>query len=135
MSVGAVDKAVIAKLQTISSSVIPGGVWYAVAPANVADPFVIVQLTSHIDEDYEMRGGAHIEIARYMVKAVAQDTKSTQVAAAEDAIYTALQDQPLTVAGYTHMLCHREERMRELEIDGDLRWQHRAQTFAVWVTS
>lgn len=138
MSVGAIDKAVIAKLQTISSVIIPGGVWYAVAPANTPDPFVIVQLNTHDDEAYEMPAGSaggHIEVARYMVKAVAQDTKNTQVSAAEDAIYLALHDQPLTVPGYTHMLCHREERRRDVEVDGDLRWQHRSQFFAVWVSS
>jgi hypothetical protein len=128
----AVDAALFAKLQGSASltAAAPGGVYQDVAPHGVAEPFVIVNLQAHQDE-YSQSGG-HYEVGRYLVKAVGQGTASAAVAAADAAIFATLQDQALTITGYTHMQCHREERVRFVEIDGSIRWQHRGGIFAVW---
>jgi nitrate/TMAO reductase-like tetraheme cytochrome c subunit len=33
------------------------------------------------------------------------------------------------------MLCHREERIRYVEVDGAVRWQHRGGIYAVWASA
>jgi hypothetical protein len=104
-----------------------------VAPPAVAEPFIIVQMMAH--EDTYGQSGIHIEIGRYLVKAVAKGTSSVSVTAAMQAVHAALQDQPLTVPGYTHMLMHREERMPPyVEVDGPILWQHIGNIYAIWVS-
>jgi hypothetical protein len=128
----AVDTALLAKLQGTAAvtTAAPGGVYQDVAPHGIAQPFVIVSLQAHTDE--YSQGGGHIEIGRYLVKAVGQGTQSATVASAAAAIHAALQNAALTITGYTPMLCHREERVRYVEVDGSQRWQHRGGIYAVW---
>jgi hypothetical protein len=133
--VSAVDVALMSKLQGAAAvtSAAPGGVYQDVAPHGIAEPFVIVTLQAHTD-DYATDGGHH-EVGRYLVKAVGQGTQSAAVASAAAAIHAALQDVTLTIAGYSHMLCHREERIRYVEVDGAVRWQHRGGIYAVWASA
>ena len=131
----AVDTALMSKLQSAPAvtAAAPGGVYPIVAPPGVAEPFIVVQMMAHEDE-YETDNG-HMEIGRYLVKAVGKGSNSVAVSAAEQAIHAALQDQPLTVPGYTHMLCHREERMPpSVDVDGPILWQSRGGIYAVWVS-
>lgn len=131
----AVDLALIAKLQSASAltAAAPGGVYWDVGPDGTSMPVVIVTLMAHTDE-YQTSGG-HFEIGRYLVKAVGTGTQSTAVATAAAAIHATLQDVALTITGYAPMLCHREERIRYIEVDGSLRYQHRGGIYAVWASA
>jgi hypothetical protein len=133
----AVDTAVITKLQGAAAvtAAAPGGVYWDVAPDGVTFPVVILSLQAHDDEySAPLQGGAHIEIGRYMVKAVGPGTNSTQVANAAAAIYAALHKQLLTITGLSHMLCIRESRLRYVEVEGAQRFQHRGGIYAVWAS-
>jgi hypothetical protein len=131
----AVDTALLAKLQGASAltSAAPGGVYQDVAPHGIAEPFVIVSLQAH--EDVDEQGSDGFEIGRYLVKAVGQGTQSASVAVAAQAIHAALQKTTLTIAGMTPMLCHREERVRYVEEDGPVRYQHMGGIYAVWASA
>jgi hypothetical protein len=130
----AVDTAVLAKLQGAAAvtAAAPGGVYFDVAPHGVAEPFVIVSLQAHTDE-YQT-GGGHFEIGRYWIRAVGQGTQSAAVYAAASAIHATLQNAALTITGHSHMLCHREERLRMVEVDGAVKWQHLGGIYAVWAS-
>lgn len=128
----AVDTALVAKLQGSAAvtSAAPGGIYQDVAPHGVAEPFVIVTLQAHTDE-YSTSNG-HLEVGRYLVKAVGQGEHSLAVATAAAAIHAALQNQAISATGYTSMECHREERIRYVEVDGAVRYQHRGGIYAIW---
>jgi hypothetical protein len=130
----AVDTALMSKLQSAGavSTTAPGGVYQMIAPPGVVEPFVIVQLMAH--EDTYAQNGGHIEVGRYLVKAVGKGSLAVAVSAAAQAIYITLQDQPLTIPGYAHMLIHREERIRYVEVDGPILWQHGGGIYAVWAS-
>jgi hypothetical protein len=132
--VSAVDVALITRLQGAPAvtAAAPGGVYWDVAPDGVPLPVVILNLQAHSDE-YSMAGGLH-EIGRYLVKAVGTGTNSSAVAAASDAIHATLQGQQFTVSGYSLMTCHREERVRYVEVDGATRYQHRGGIYALWAS-
>jgi hypothetical protein len=136
--VSAVDVALMSKLQGAAAvtSAAPGGVYQDVAPHGIAEPFVIVTLQAHTDV-YENSNSPlpAFEIGRYLVKAVGQGAQSAAVASAAAAIHAALQDATLTITGYSQMVCHREERIRYVEVDGAVRWQHRGGIYAVWASA
>jgi Protein of unknown function (DUF3168) len=130
----AVDAALITTLQGAPAvtSAAPGGVYWDVAPEGTTFPVVIINLQQH-DDAYEMAEG-HSEDGRYLVKAVGIGSNATAVAVAADAIQATLQDQLLFVPGYDLMVCHREERVRFVEVDGATRYQHRGGIYLVGVS-
>ena len=80
-----------------------------------------------------MLGGCAYEDALYLVKVVALGS-GVDVKAAAARIHTLLEDQVLTVSGYTHMVMHRESRIRMTEVDqadASIRWQHRGGRYRV----
>jgi Protein of unknown function (DUF3168) len=64
----------------------------------------------------------------YLVKAVTLDQSRARAGDAAARIDALLEDQPLTITGYTCARIAREERIDETEVDdldASIRWQHR----------
>lgn len=100
------------------------GVYRTVARSG-SKKFVIVDLFTNHDEPM-FNGTAYVE-ALYLVKAVHLSTSATTARQAADRIYDLLQDQPLEVSGFDHMLTARVEQVDTEEVDDenkDIRWQH-----------
>jgi hypothetical protein len=128
-----IDNALVAKLgaDVTLLSYCTNGVYWDEAPPN-ATKFVIVSLIEEADE--AEFGGRAYEDALYLVKAVAISTAGANVQAAAARIDALLEDQTLTVSGYTHMVMHRESRVRITEVDdqdASIRWFHRGGHYRV----
>lgn len=131
-----VDAAIVAALKadTALAALMTDGVFVDVGPGG-AERLVIVSLLAHEDV-YVFEGGAW-EQCTYLVKAVARATSGVDLKAAAARIQAVLQDVPLTITGYSHMLTRRAERIRYTEVaddDRDMRWQHRGGQYEVWVS-
>jgi hypothetical protein len=123
----AIDQAVIGVLlaDPTLSAILPDGVYLDVA-APKAKRFVIVSIVSADDEP--LLGGRGYEDVLYLVKAVVLASTGADIFAAADRIDKLLEDQPLTIPGYTHMVTCREDRIRTTEpddVDDTIRWLHR----------
>lgn len=134
---GNVETALIAKLSgdATLASLMPNGVHIDVAP-NGSTKFVIVSLV--VESDEPMMGGRAYEDATYLIKAVDQSTSPATVKAAAARIDALLDNQPLTVTGYSHMKTRRDERVRYTEVDDqnpDTRWQHSGGRYQVMVSA
>lgn len=131
-----VDAAIVAKLAGDATlmALMTDGVHIDIAPSGKTK-FVIVSLSTHEDE-YVFEGSA-FERSQYIVKAVERSLSGTTVKTAAARIHALLQDQPLTITGYTHSLTRRAERIRYTEVDeldADIRWQHRGGRYDVMVS-
>lgn len=131
----ALDTAILGKLSSDSTlmALAPDGVWSDVA-ASGKTRFVVVSLSTH-EDDYAFDGD--IEKATYIVKAVMLDTNPTNAKTAAARIHTLLQNVPLTVSGFDHLLLRRSERIRYTEVDAlnnDARWQHHGGRYDAWVS-
>jgi hypothetical protein len=130
-----IDAALVAKLAADATltTLMPGGVWIDEGPAGLTQ-FVIVSL---VDEaDAAKFGGRAFEDALFLVEAREKKplSGSGNIKAAAARIDVLLEDQPLTVAGYTHMAMHREARIRLTEvdeIDSSIRWWRRGGHYRV----
>jgi hypothetical protein len=70
----------------------------------------------------------------YLVKAVGLASTGADVKAAAARIEAVLEDVPLTIPGYVHMVTCREARIRYTEVDAvddTIRWQHRGGHYRV----
>jgi hypothetical protein len=128
-----IDAALVAKLlnDTTLAGLMPDGVFFDEAKQG-AQKFVIVSLVDESDEG--KFGGRAFEDALYLVKAVALNSSGGDVKTAAARIDALLEDQALTVSGYTWMTTHREARIRYTEvdeIDRSIRWQHRGGRYRV----
>ena len=133
----AVDAALVAKLSgdATLAGYMTGGVYMDIAPSG-STKFVIVSLI--IEQDEPMFAGRAFEDAVYLIKAVELSTTGTTVNAAAARIDTLLDQQSLTVTGYSHMVTRRQERVRYTDVDDanpDTRWQHRGGQYQVVVSS
>jgi hypothetical protein len=129
----AIDNALIAKLGGDATllGICTNGVYWDEAPHG-STKFVIVSLVDELDEP--VFGGRGYEDALYLVKAVALSTAGANIQAAAARIDALLEDQALTVSGYTHMVMHRESRVRITEVDevdASIRWFHRGGHYRV----
>jgi len=95
--------------------------------------FVIVSLMG--GEDLGVFGRRAIEAAVYLVEARMLSTvPGANIKAAAARIDALLEDQPLTVAGYTWMTMHREEPIGITEVDAldpSLRWFRRGGRYRI----
>lgn len=132
-----IDQALIALLGSDATllSYMQAGVYYDVAPPG-SQNFVIVSLVDTVDE--AVFGGRAYEDSLYLVKAVGLTStiplRTPNMKAAAARIDALLNEQTLTVNGYTHMAMFREGRVRTTEVDdedADLRWQHRGGFYRV----
>jgi len=136
----AIDQALVDRLLSDATlrALGPDGVFWEEAGASMATggnptQFVIVSL---IDEgDAAIFGGRAWEDGLYAVKFVELSSAAVHnVRAGAARIDVLLEDQPLTVAGYTPMTVHREARIRLTEVDdtdASIRWQHRGGHYRV----
>jgi hypothetical protein len=128
-----IDAALLARLNgdTSLTALLPDGTFMDEAPPG-AKRFVIVSL---LDERDEPRfGGRAYEDTLYLIKAVGLSTLYPNMKAAAFRIDELLEDQVLTVTGYTPMALHREERVRLTEVDDvdpTIRWYHRGGRYRV----
>ena len=110
----------------------PNGVYRDQAPPG-ATRFVIVSLLA--GEDLGVFGRRAIEAGVYLVEARMLSTvPGVNVKAAAARIDVLLEDQPLTVAGYTWMTMHREEPIGITEVDAvdaSIRWFRRGGRYRV----
>lgn len=132
----AIDSAVVTRLNADVAlrALLTDGVHFDLAPAN-ATAFGIVSLaTSRIESVF---GGRGYEDQLYLVKAVVRQVggtsgmlqKALQAAARID---TVLEDQPITVSGYTWMTTFRDDVTEESRVrytegdesDASVRWHH-----------
>lgn len=132
-----IDAALVGKLLGDSAlmAIATDGV-YVDEAAPGATKFVIVSLLDEHDE--QIFGGRAWEDALYLVKVVALSTTGANVKGAAARIDALLEDQPLTVAGYSWMTTHREERVRVTEVDEQdaaIRWQHRGGHYRVQMST
>jgi|KBSMisStaDraftv2_1062788.scaffolds.fasta_scaffold00291_5 hypothetical protein len=128
-----IDNAVIGALLADATllALLPDGVYWDVA-APKAKRFVIVSLVTADDEP--VFGSRGYEDVLYLVKAVVLMSTGNDVKTAAHRIDQLLEDQPLTIPGYTHMVTCREARIRYTEVDevdDTIRWQHRGGHYRV----
>lgn len=123
--VAAVDAALVARLAGDAQlqALVPDGVYLGFAASGLTR-FVLVEPITH--DDTEGFRAPLYETFLYAVTARVRLTSGVDVDAAAFRIHTLLQDQVLTVAGYTHMATLRSNRIRYPEPgaqDNDIRWQ------------
>jgi hypothetical protein len=128
-----IDNALITVLlaDATLTGLMPDGVYFDVAKPK-AQRFVIVSLVTADDEP--VLGGRGYEDVLYLVKAVGLVSTGADVKAAAQRIDALLEDQPLTIPGYVHMVTCREARIRYTEVDevdDTIRWQHRGGHYRV----
>jgi hypothetical protein len=143
----AIESAVIGLLAADAAltSLMPGGVWYQLAPPNTQQ-FVIVSMADSADQ--QMFGGRAWESVLYLVKAVefsSLTVPNKNARAAAERIDALLDPQPpappatLTITGYGTMLMQREgRRVRDVETDekdATIQWAHRGAHYRVMVTA
>jgi hypothetical protein len=139
----AIESAVIGLLAADATltSLMPGGVWYQIAPPNTQQ-FVIVSMADSADQ--QMFGGRAWESVLYLVKAVefsSLTVTNKNARAAAERIDALLDPQPpappatLTITGYGTMLLQREgRRVRDVETDekdATIQWAHRGAHYRV----
>ena len=128
-----IDNALIAKLGADATlpALVPNGVYWGEAPPS-STRFVVVSLAD--EEDVPMFGGRAFEDGLYLVKAVMLSTAGGDIKAAAARIDALLDQQPLTVSGYSVTSVRRESRERQTEVDAvdaSLRWFHRGGLYRV----
>jgi hypothetical protein len=128
-----IDNAVIGVLlgDATLMALMPGGVYFGAAPPK-GTAFVIISLVTA--EDEPVFGSRAIEDVLYLIKAVALTSSGADVKAAAHRIDVLLEDQPLVIPGYVHMVTCRESRIRYPEVDevdDTIRWQHRGAQYRV----
>lgn len=113
----------------------PNGVYYDEAPPG-STRFVIVSMVAGFDEP--MFGARAFEQGLYLVKAVMLSTAGGDIKAAAARIDVLLEQQPLTVTGYSVSTMRREEPVRYTEVDEldkSIRWFHRGGRYQVVASS
>jgi hypothetical protein len=129
-----IASALIAKLGSDAEllSLCPNGVYWDEAPPG-STRFVIVAFINAIDRG--VFGKRAIEEGIYLVEARMLSTvQGANIKRAAARIDELLEDQPLTVAGYTWSTMHRVEpvRMTEVdEVDPSIRWNRRGGQYFV----
>jgi hypothetical protein len=128
-----IDNALIAKLGADATllALVPNGIYWGEAPPN-STRFVVVSMATQ--EDAQMFGGRAFEDGLYLVKAVMLSTAGGDIKAAAARIDVLLDQQPLTVSGYTVTMVQRESRERQTEVDvvdASIRWFHRGGMYRV----
>jgi hypothetical protein len=128
-----IDKALVDLLNGDASlnALLPDGTFMDEAPPG-AKRFVIVSVLDA--RDIPRFGGRAYEDTLYLIKAVGLSMLNPNMKAAAFRLDQLLDDQVLTVTGYTPMTLHREERVRLTEvddIDSTIRWYHRGGRYRV----
>ena len=128
-----VDNALIALLGADATllALCPNGVYYDEAPPN-STRFVIVSLADQHDEP--MFRARAFEDGLYLVKAVMLSTSGGDIKSAAARIDALLDQQTMTVSGYSVTTMRRDSRVRITEVDDEdksIRWFHRGGRYQV----
>jgi len=131
----AIDAALLDRLgaDALLKTLAPHGVWFDEAPAG-AIKFVIVSLVDAVDVD--QHGGHAYEDLLYAVeyRELKQAEAQSKARQAAQRIRELLDDQPLTVTGYTWMATYRERPERHTEVDdldASIKWNRRGGQYRV----
>lgn len=121
-----VDLALLGKLSADAQlkTLMPDGCYWDISPSGKTR-IVIVKLMGHDLTD--MFGGEAFEQPLYLVKAVELSTSAANVINAAKRIDQLLNNQALTISGYSLMTLQYQEYIRYAEADStnpDARWQH-----------
>ena len=93
------------------------------APLNENGPYVVFNKQAGVPE-YTF-GGTAVENLVYQVRGVTAGPNMGAAGSIAKQIDVALNDQALTVSGYTHLYCRREGDIAYVETDpGGQRWNH-----------
>ena len=128
-----IDQALLAHLgsDTTLLALVPNGIYYQEAPEG-AKRFVIVSLVDEHDEGtFQQRA---FEDALYMVEARMASTAGGNIQAAAARIDELLEDVPIAAAGFNHMACFRESRLRMTEVDDaepSIKWFRRGGMYRI----
>jgi hypothetical protein len=111
----------------------PNGVFFDTAPSG-STRFVIISLVEAFDVG--QFGGTAYEDLLYAVeyRELKQAAVESTARAAAQRIRELLDDQPLTVTGYTYMTMHREKPERRTEVDdldASIKWNRRGGQYRV----
>lgn len=130
-----IEQAVIQKLgaDATLASLAPGGIWLDVAPETATEPYIIVNLQSHLDT-VAMSDALSFETAFLLVKAIVSGGSAASAQTAADRVQTLLHGTTLTITGGTLMSMTRSGRVRYVEVDGDQRFQHVGALYEVAVS-
>ena len=137
--IDAFDKAIYDKLTgaTALTSLLAGGtanpsVYPAPAPQNANAPYVVYQAASpSVPQRVMGGGGVAYENAVYIVKAVAEGPSAGLAGTIAVQIDAALDNQALTITGYTAMACLREQDIDFPEVEGGITFRHRGGLYRV----
>jgi hypothetical protein len=136
MNPNAIDAALYTKLSggTALTNLLGGtAVYQYLAPEGVDPPYVIYQRMSQVP--INVLAGVAVENAVYMVKGVTAQSGTVagvvNAGSIAGAIDTLLQDQALTISGYTHLHLRRESSIDYVETDNSVRYSHRGATYRV----
>lgn len=116
-------------------SLMPDGVYFDEASPGKTR-FVIVTVVESPDIPMFNRRG--FEDPLYRVTAVELGSSGVNVKAAAARIDVLLEQQALTIPGYSHCMTRRENYVRATEVDdvdATIRWQHRGGEYRVVVTA
>ncbi len=138
-SMNPVAAAIYTKLTgaTALTSLLTGGtaspsVYEILAPEGNDPPYVVFNAQSPSVPRYTLTGVA-FENTVYQVKGVTVDHSAAAAGTIAQQIDAALNDQTLTVTGYTHLLCRRIADIDYPELVAGQRYQHRGGLYRVWV--
>jgi hypothetical protein len=126
VNTNAFETAVYNKLAGASGLVtVLGGtaIYSRLAPQNADPPYVVFQVQSPSVPRWTM-GGTAYENLLYTVRAVTEGPTLAQAGSIDHQINLALNDQSLTISGYTHMVCRRESGVDYTEIVDGKRLNH-----------
>jgi len=136
MNPNAIDSALYTKLVggTALTGLLGGtAIYQYLAPEGTDPPYVIYQRMSQVP--INVLSGVAIEDAVYMVKAVTAQSGTVagvvNAGSIVGAIDTLLQDQALTITGYTHIYLRRESSIDYVENDKGVRYSHRGATYRI----
>lgn len=128
----AIDAAIYSKLTASAAltSLTSGGtanpgVYQWLAPENADPPYVIYNVQSPSVPRRTMGTAVAFEDTVYLVKAVTQEPSAKLAGSILARIDEALNDQPLTIGGYTHLYLRRESGVEFPEVSDGLRYMHR----------
>ncbi len=133
----AIDNALIALLGADATllALCPNGVYWGESPPG-STRFVIVSFVEEHDEP--QFGGRAFEDGMYLVKAVMLSTAGGDIRSAAARIDALLDQQTLTVTGYSVTDMRRDSRVRQTEddeVDASIRWFHRGGVYKVMAST
>ena len=134
-----VDSALYTLLSTSTAltSLLSGGtadpsVYQWLAPEGTDEPYVVFQTQSPSVPVRTLNAIAY-ENALYTAKGVTRGPSARAAGTIADAIETALSTAALSVTGYNHVLCRREQDIDFIEVADGQRYTHRGAIYRVQV--